>query len=106
MLRRPSTNSCQPAYKVDRARKILERLRFDLVSQPARLAVGRNEVIPAPRHHRAGRELQHAVRQRIALVMIEEQPAVQPFFAQRRLNFCQSHGLYFMCQSAASSPSS
>src|ERR1044072_7183998 len=61
------------------------------MSQPERLSVRWNEVVPAACDHRTGGELQHAIRQRIAMVVIEEPPAVHSFFPQSSLNFFQSH---------------
>ena len=54
--------------------------------QPARLAGGGNQVIPAPGDVPRRMKSEHPVSQRIALVMIEEQPAVKLFAAQRFLN--------------------
>ncbi len=73
------------------AGKTVECLRFDLVHQPARHPLRRNIVKPAAGDRRPGRELQHAIGQRVAAMMIEKQPSVQSFIAQRRLNFTESH---------------
>jgi len=53
--------------------------------QTARLAVGRNHVVPAPRDMPQRTQPQNPVGQRVALVMIEEQPAVKLFAPQRFL---------------------
>ncbi len=56
-----------------------------------RLALRGNEIIPASRHGAAGIQAQDAVGQRIALVVVEEQPAVQLLFSQCFLNFVKLH---------------
>lgn len=68
-----------------------EGLGFNLVSQSARLAVGGDEIEPAARDHGAGGEFEHAVGDGIAIMMVEEEPAVQGLLAQRGLNFREPH---------------
>src|SRR5579864_9551913 len=59
--------------------------------QPPRLSLGGNEVIPAPCHMARRRKSQHTVRQWIALMVIEKQPAVQFLLRQRFLNLRHVH---------------
>ncbi len=54
--------------------------------QAARLTRRGNPVIPAPRHVRRRLKAKHAIRQRIALMMVEEQPSVELLFLQFFLN--------------------
>src|SRR5271169_6434562 len=59
--------------------------------QTARLARRRNPVIPAPRDVRGRLKAQDAICQRIALMMVEEQPPVQLLFLQFFLNSREVH---------------
>ena len=61
--------------------------------QAARLTVGGDQVIPAPRYMMRLRESEHPVRQRIAPVMIEEEPAVKLLAPQRFLNARDVHAI-------------
>src|SRR5581483_2741705 len=62
--------------------------------QPLRIALRGDEVIPAARGDMLPVQLQNPIRQRIALVMIEKQPAIQLLLAQRCLNFLDLHRLF------------
>ena len=72
--------------------KGIEMPRFNLVYQFNRFALRRDQVEPAPRHHQARRQPEHAIRNRIAMMMVVEQPRVDIAFAQRRLYGGQVHG--------------
>ena len=74
------------------AGKGIEVSGFNLVHQFYRLALGGNQVKPAPRHHQARRQAEHAVGDGIAMVMVVEQPRVNVAFAQRRLDGSEVHG--------------
>ena len=63
------------------------------MNQTLRFAVGGNEVIPAASGDVLRVQLQNPVGERIPLVMVKEQPAIQMFFAERGLNFFDMHGL-------------
>ena len=65
---------------------------FNFVYQLDRLALRRDQVEPAPRHHQTRRQSEHAIRNRIAMMMVVEQPRVDIAFAQRRLYGGQVHG--------------
>ncbi len=66
---------------------------FDPMHEAARFARGGNQVIPAPGHMVRLRETEHAISQRVAPVMIEEQPAVKLFAPQRFLNSKEVHAI-------------
>ena len=72
--------------------KGVEMPRFNLVYQFNRFALRRDQVEPAPRHHQARRQPEHAIRNRIAMMMIVEQPRVDIAFAQGGLNGREIHG--------------
>src|ERR1043165_9625466 len=65
---------------------------LDLMYQFERLALGWDQVKPAPRHHQVLGKSQHAVGDGIAVMMVTEQPRVNIAFAQRRLDGGQVHG--------------
>src|ERR1700686_1788531 len=73
------------------AAKGIEGSDFNLLHQFEWLAVGRNQVEPAPRHHQALRQPQHAVGNRIAMMMVVEQPRVNVAFGQHGLNSSEVH---------------
>jgi len=60
----------------------------------ARLAVRGNEVIPAPGNDGVWREFQNAIRQRIAAMVVEKQPAIESFFSQCGLHVGEVHNIY------------
>ena len=66
--------------------------RLDLVHQFHRVAAGWNQVEPAPRDHLTGGQSQHAVRDRIAMMVIVEKPGVNVPLAQRGLYGGKIHG--------------
>src|SRR6266581_2193470 len=74
------------------ARQGIEVSSFNLVDEFYRFTLGRDQVKPAPRHHQACRQTQHAVSDRIAMMMVVEQPRVNVAFAQRRLDSSEVHG--------------
>src|SRR5271157_2046656 len=57
----------------------------------ARLARGGDEIVPAPRGDGGGGQAEHAVSQRVAEVMVEEQPAVEVLAADLFLDFLELH---------------
>ena len=59
--------------------------------QAARFAFGRNQIIPAARGRARRLEAEDAVGQRIAHVVVEEQPAVQLLVAEFLLNCGEVH---------------
>ncbi len=65
---------------------------FNLVDQFDRLAFGGNQVEPAPGHHQARGQTEHAVGDGIAMVVVVEKPRVNVAFAQRRLDGSEVHG--------------
>jgi len=69
----------------------IEHAGLDAVYDAARVAGRGNEVIPAPRDVPGRLKTEHAIRQRVALMMIEEQPAVKFFAAKSFLNSGQIH---------------
>src|SRR4029077_15232950 len=71
--------------------KGIEVPRFNLVYQFDRFTLGRDQVEPPPRHHQARRQPKHAIRDRITMMMVVEQPRVDVAFAQRRLYGRQVH---------------
>src|SRR4029077_11252720 len=73
------------------AGKGIEMPRFNLVYQFDRLALRRGQVETPPRHHQARRKPKHAIRDRITMMMVVEQPRVDVAFAQRRLYGRQVH---------------
>ncbi len=60
-----------------------ENAGLDGVDQALRIAVGGNEVIPAASGDVLRIQLQNPVGERIPLVMVKKQPAIQMFFAER-----------------------
>ena len=65
---------------------------FDLVDELHRFAFGGNQVKPAPRHHEASGQPEHAIGDGIAMMMVVEKPRVNVAFAQRRLDGGEVHG--------------
>ena len=80
-------------------RQLLARQRVDDVpdsircTRPRGSPVGGDQVIPAPRDMPRRRESEHAIRQRIAPVMIEEEPAVKLLAPQRFLYAKEVHAI-------------
>src|SRR5258708_38853123 len=65
------------------------------MDEPFGFAIGRNEIIPAARRH-CGTELQHALRERVPLMVVEEQTPVDSFvlqFALRLRDIDHNEGL-------------
>ena len=73
------------------ARQSRQHLGLDLVRHAARLALGLHQVIPAPGQHLPRIKLQHPVGQRVAPVVVEKQPAVQPFAPQGLADLVDTH---------------
>ena len=61
-------------------------------SMPARLALRRDQVIPAARRRFGGVNAEDPVCQRVAQMVVEKQPAVELLIANFLLNFCEFHG--------------
>ncbi len=57
----------------------------------ARFALCGDEVVPAARDVRLGVEAEDALADGVAVVMIVEEPAIEPGFAQRGLNRIEIH---------------
>ncbi len=66
-------------------------MALDTMYQLHRFAVRRNDVEPAARDQHVGGQAEHAVRDRIAVMMIVEQPALVAAVAQRSLDFGKIH---------------
>ncbi len=66
-------------------------MALDAVYELHRLAASRNQVEPAARDQHVGRQAEHAVRDRIAMMMIVEEPALVAAVAQRSLDFRKIH---------------
>src|SRR6202021_1461408 len=64
---------------------------FNAMLKAARLAFGGNQIIPAAGGSARRFEAQHAVSQRIAQMMIEEEPAIQVLVSEFLLNCGQVH---------------
>ena len=67
------------------AGKLAQHVALDAVLHAARFALRGDHVIPAPRG-RGGGQAEHAVGQRVAQVVVEEQPAVEILGADFSLN--------------------
>src|SRR5580658_402626 len=74
------------------ARQRIEVSGFDLVDEFYRFAFGGNQVKPAPGHHQARGQAEHAVGNGIAMMVVVEQPRVNIAFAQGRLDGGEVHG--------------
>ncbi len=68
------------------AGKGVEVASFDLVHQFGRLALGGDEIVPAARDHQAFRKAEHAVGDRVAMVMIVEEPGIDVALGKSVLN--------------------
>ena len=64
----------------------IEVAGFDLVHQLRRLALGRDEIVPAARDHQAFRKSEHAVGDRVAMMVIVEEPGVDVTLGESVLN--------------------
>ena len=58
-------------------------MRLHLMHQPARFAPGGNEIIPTPADVARRFQTQHPVGERVALVVVEKEPAVEALLAER-----------------------
>jgi len=67
------------------------RPALDPVFEAARLTVNGNQIIPAPGGRRRRRQSEHAISQRIAQMVVEEQPAIQVLVPKLLLNFLKLH---------------
>src|SRR5690348_5693735 len=74
-----------------RSRKRVEMTGFNLMYQFLWLAVRRNEIEPAPRYHEFFGEPQHAIGDRITVMVVVEQPRVEVTLAQGRLDGAKIH---------------
>ncbi len=74
--RTPSNCALQLEYLLNVTRQARKNAGLDGVNQTLRIAIGRNEIIPAASRDVFRVQLQNAVGERIPLVMIEKQPAV------------------------------
>ena len=96
--RHPALSGEQPAeFRVElqatgvaggRPREVGEGARFDAMDEPAGLAVGRDEVVPAARGQVAAlaRHARDVGGNRVQAAEIVEQPAVEPLGPERRLD--------------------
>ncbi len=65
---------------------------LNFVDQLHRIATGRNQIEPAPGDHLARGQSQHAVSNRIAMMVIVKKPGVDVPLAQRGLYGGKIHG--------------
>ena len=65
----------------------VEHARFDRVHQPFRFALRGDEVIPASRDEAPRTQLQNTIGERIPLVVVKEQPAIQFLLSNCFLDF-------------------
>src|SRR5580658_422529 len=68
-----------------------ENAGLDGVNQSLWNAMSRNKVIPAASGDLLWIQFENPVGERIPLVMVKEQPAIQMFFSERDLNFFDMH---------------
>ena len=61
------------------------------MDKAAWFAAGRDEVVPASTRRPGRLEAKDAIRERIALVMIKKQPAVEAGVSKRGLNLVELH---------------
>src|SRR5262249_36154117 len=66
--------------------------RLNLVHQLSRFALRRYQVKPAARDHQIRRHAQHPIRNRIAMMMVVEEPCVDVAFPERSLDSRKVHG--------------
>jgi len=59
--------------------------------EPYRLSLRRYPIVPAPRGHLLEIEAEHAIREMVAVVKIAEEPSVEAFFRESRLNLLDIH---------------
>ena len=64
---------------------------LDFVYQLGGLALCRDQVEPAARHHQRTRKPENPIGNRVAMVVIVEEPSVDIAFAQGRLNGWEIH---------------
>ena len=69
-----------------RPRNAIQGVRFDLMHQFARFAVGRHEIEPAPREDGVGGDVEDAAGQDVQAAKVVEQPAVEFRRSQGRLD--------------------
>ena len=67
------------------AGKRIKHSGLDAMYKAPRLAVGGNQVIPTPGDMSGRPESEDTIRERIALMMIEEQPTINLFSSERFL---------------------
>jgi len=65
---------------------------FNLVDKLGRLAFGRDQIKPAAGNHESIWQSENAVSDRVAMVMVVEEPGVDVALAQGFLDGCQVHG--------------
>ena len=72
----------------------IQHAALDTVHQPGGFAFGGDEVVPAAGNVPARFETEYAIGEGIALMVIEEQPAVELLATQLPLNFGEIHGCW------------
>src|SRR5579862_1969404 len=65
---------------------------LDFVYQFDRIAFGRDQIEPAPRHHQARWQTQHAISDGVAMMVVIKQPSVDIALAQGGLDRREVHG--------------
>jgi hypothetical protein len=75
-----------------RSREAVEAPGLNAMHQFLRFALGGNQVEPAARDEQCFRQAQHAIGNRIAMMMVVEQPCIHVAGLQRGLDFLQFHG--------------
>src|SRR5207302_3404538 len=80
---------------------------FNAMHELLRLALGGNQIKPAPCDHQIQAQSEHAVRDRIAVMMVIKKPGTELALLERRLNGVEIHGsiLLRICNSEPSEPS-
>src|SRR5215813_4670446 len=66
-------------------------MALDAMHQLHRLAIRGNDIKPAPRRHAIGRQSEHAISNRVAMVVVVKQPGFMAAVAQSSLNFREVH---------------
>src|SRR5438874_1980979 len=78
---------------IGRSRQMRERVALDCVDEPARRALGRNEIVPAPRREMTSltADAGHLGGNRVESAEIVEQPGVDAVGSEGRLNAGDIH---------------
>src|SRR4051794_37544743 len=83
-----------PRVRLFAAGQTVQRLRLDPMHQTPRFTRSRDEIKPTPRRQPVPSEPENAVRQRIAVMVVVEEPPIQTLVANRLLNRVHIQHLY------------